>query len=419
MANLPTLLVVYDDGAARPVEIYNSLRELAHVIFVPTDSDHATAQLPLMEACTEVVRPNCEWDTLVSELGQKRAGGIVTFSGRTVQLAGDLAQALSLPYHSAETLERLTDKAEQRRRLFSVGVDLTEAIAVQTTADLQSAIERLGLPAVLKPRRGGGSQDTYYLRSHADCEATDLPQDGSARFIVEPFLGGKEERGIADYVSVESVVCDGDVQHFAVTGKLPLAYPFRETGQFWPACLNTATRSEVLTLVADAVQALGVQAGITHTEVKLTSDGPRILEVNGRLGGHIEELLNRVAGMSALRWGAQLALGQTVRVDMVHAEEVHWQFSSPAPRNACRLQSIEGGREVTEDPSVRLYRPYVRPGEAIEAGVHTNMLDITCGVSANHEDMITDIARAIRPLRYSFVTDAGVTTLKPTELMQL
>ncbi|MET0416200.1 MAG: phosphoribosylglycinamide synthetase, partial [Actinoplanes sp.] len=41
----------------------------------------------------------------------------------------------------------------------------------------------------------------------------------------------------------------------------------------------------LLEVVQSAHTALGFEHGVTHTEVRLTAQGPRIVEVNGRLGG--------------------------------------------------------------------------------------------------------------------------------------
>ncbi|MBP5942800.1 hypothetical protein F3K43_48850 [Streptomyces sp. LBUM 1476] len=67
---------------------------------------------------------------------------------------------------------------------------------------------------------------------------------------------------------------DGEVRVLAVTGKPALLPPFRETGQFWPSHLPAPEVAALGSLAADAVRALGVRSGITHTEIKLTPHGP-------------------------------------------------------------------------------------------------------------------------------------------------
>ncbi len=82
-----------------------------------------------------------------------------------------------------------------------------------------------------------------------------------------PLPGGFE----ADYVSVETVAAAGRFTHLAITGRFPVAPPFRETGFFIPATLPGIRRAEVLELATDTLAALGLDTGAAHTEVKLTA----------------------------------------------------------------------------------------------------------------------------------------------------
>lgn len=57
--------------------------------------------------------------------------------------------------------------------------------------------------------------------------------------------------------------------------------------------------ARVLELAGAALRALGITDGVTHVEIELTSDGPRLIEVNGRMGGYVHALL-RAALRTAL-----------------------------------------------------------------------------------------------------------------------
>ena len=51
----------------------------------------------------------------------------------------------------------------------------------------------------------------------------------------------------ADYVSVETIVEAGRMTHLAITGRFPVAPPFRETGFFIPATLGTEQKTRFST----------------------------------------------------------------------------------------------------------------------------------------------------------------------------
>ena len=68
-----------------------------------------------------------------------------------------------------------------------------------------------------------------------------------------------------------------------------------------PSALPDDRQESVRLVATAAIHALGITIGVTHTEVKLTPDGPKIIEVNGRLGGSVAPLLARSAGFDAIR----------------------------------------------------------------------------------------------------------------------
>jgi biotin carboxylase len=405
------LAVAYDDGAVRPIEIYATLRELADLVFVPTASRHATEQIPVMEACGQVVpaeQPNGV-SGAVKELREANVGGIVTYSERCLPLACRLATALDLPHHSPDVLANLTNKAVQRQRLRESGVDPTASAEVFSAAQLLDEISARGGQAVVKPSNlGGGSRHTY--RVQGEKEARTLADElfdeagpiGEQSYLVEELLVGAHTDGIADYISIETVVTPGSITHLATTGKFPLATPFRETGQFWPARLADGVQSRVQDLASAAIKALGVERGVLHTEVKLTTGGPRIIEVNGRLGGHIEELCTRAGVESAVLIAAKIALGVAVDVHEIAPRRVYWQHNAVAPRTPCTFRQVTGVADTLASEGISQYRAYVSAGDALEGGVQTQMIDILCGEAQTHASMLEDLHRARSKLTFSF-----------------
>ena len=70
----------------------------------------------------------------------------------------------------------------------------------------------------------------------------------------------------------------------------------------------------MLRVAGEAAHALGVTVGCLHTEIKLTDDGPVVIEVNGRPGGGMSEMLERASGFSILRTALRLAIGDPVEL---------------------------------------------------------------------------------------------------------
>ncbi|MCC5335134.1 ATP-grasp domain-containing protein, partial [Staphylococcus aureus] len=66
-----------------------------------------------------------------------------------------------------------------------------------------------------------------------------------------------------------------------------LVSPFRESGYIIPTSLEQEKVSEIESVATEALKALGVNNIVTHTEIKFTSEGPKIIEINGRPGGTV------------------------------------------------------------------------------------------------------------------------------------
>src|SRR5205814_5003685 len=163
----------------------------------------------------------------------------------------------------------------------------------------------------------------------------------SEPFVVEEMLVGRNELPFGNHVSVECLAQRGRIVAVAVTGKPPLAFPFREQGQFWPSHLAADEQQAVADLAVAALEALGVTTGLSHTEIKLTADGPRIIEINGRMGGYVNELCRRSCGVDLVRTAARLALGESV-VDefQLRPDRVYFQIVTPGTTRRGQLVAV-------------------------------------------------------------------------------
>ena len=117
--------------------------------------------------------------------------------------------------------------------------------------------------------------------------------DPHTALILESVLVGaaRETEGLAPYVSVETLADAGRFHHLCVTDRFPLAPPLLETGMMLPSCLGAEQQAAVVAMAEQALRALGFRHGAAHTELMLTSEGPRVIEVNARVGGAVPFLL--------------------------------------------------------------------------------------------------------------------------------
>ncbi|MER6633292.1 ATP-grasp domain-containing protein [Streptomyces sp. NPDC000987] len=422
---MTTIAVTYDYGSVNVAEIAMGLGHLGDLVFVGEDSPHTTPLIPLLQDLGEVVRLDRGFDEAADRLAVLAPDAIVSYSDAMLPVTARLAERLGLPYHSVGTASLLTDKSRQRQRLRETGVEDVRSAALTTPGDWAAAVAAVGLPAVLKPVHGQGSRDAHLVTDADAGRALFTALIGSAQpagtpaFVLEEYLVGRPSDPFGDYVSVETVCTPSGRVPLAVSGKLPQLTPFRETGQVWPSPLPKEEIQQIEDLVDRALDALGVTTGITHTEVKLTADGPRIVEVNGRLGGRINEMCRRALGFDCVELSGRLALGLTAWTPPPPPRGFHFQYIPPAPVEEFTLEEVHGIDAVRALPGVVAYRPTVEPGEHWPTSVMTRPLDTVTGAGGSFEEVFATMERARRLLSYTFTFAGGTRTLTAAELEHL
>lgn len=396
---LPVVLVAYGLGSLSPLEIKQACTSLCRPVFV-VKSDLAPELLAVAQALGQVVDERDMY-----ELRALRPAGIVTFSDARVEAAARIAELLTLRFHSPATARSLADKAAQRAALTTDGV---RWMLVSELEDVRPALERVGRPAVAKPSRGTGGRHTYLLRDVDDAEAilSPLLEGGEGPFVIEEFLEsvGVDGADVSAVVSIETLVVDGVSHHLTTTGRMPFEPPFREAGAFMPARLPQATVAAMEAVVDAAVADLGARDGFLHTELKLTPDGPRIVEVNGRLGGYIAALLKTSSGIDAARLAFEAALGSAAVPAVDHHNGVSFVRFLLPPLGASRLESVGDLDVVRSLDAIRAVRFWSAPGREVDwTQGYAGSLGAVLGCAVDHEqlpDLVDAVDRAMA-LRFS------------------
>lgn len=335
-----TVGVLYDAGSACAAEVAAAARCCDAELFLVVDraSEHVRARLPVLTRRFAL----CDITGLAARDAARAVSefvpdGLLTFSEHRMEMTSAIAAAIGIPYwHSPAVAGRLVDKLQQRRAFAEAGLDDLPFAPVADAADLDAALDAVGLPAVLKPRRGAGGRLVQRLDTVSGARAAVAACADAAPgtdLLVEALLPGDPEAAGAqwgDYVSVETAVHRRECQPLCVTGKFPLAAPFRERGSFVPHTLDAPLAERAETLAEAAIGALDISDGIVHTQLKLTTEGPRLVEVNGRLGSLVGDVVRRGSGFDMVAAAMRLALGLPVP-DAPRFDEVTYQYSLLPP----------------------------------------------------------------------------------------
>ncbi|MGW7384494.1 ATP-grasp domain-containing protein [Streptomyces sp. NPDC054794] len=409
----PRIGILYDGGSASPVDIFKASRRLCEPVFV-VDRDPAeagTAAVP-GDFVNLAGTDHASAAKILRDLGVEH---IITFSDRQLVRTAEIAAAAGYRFLSIASATACRDKLVQRRTLAEAGVDAVRSAALDDLAELPAVVREVGLPVVVKPREGAGSVDTVRLDTVAEAERWSAEQaeriatvPGTFRdFVVEELLVGDSTYAgpdFGDFLSVESVVQGTSIRHLCVTGKFPLTPPFRECGLFVPSTAAADVEERCRELAEAAIQALGIDLGVVHTEIKLTPTGLRIIEVNGRPPGYMTELLRRASGGRYDMTAAALRMALGLPTDLpTLLDQVTYVYFVQPPQDATRLVSIGEPDAIAPIPNVRRYQAFVEAGAPIDWRWGTSgHIGLILGEAADHQAALTDIDTALKALRITY-----------------
>lgn len=192
--------------------------------------------------------------------------------------AAIICEKRGLPGMTPETAYKVKDKGTMIEAFRSHNIAHPE-YQVVNSADEEI---RLEFPLITKPVDNSGSRGINVARNYEELKAS-LKYSFSCshinRVIVEEYMDGPE-------VSVELLIQDGKPHAVQVTDKMTTGEPrFIEVGHSQPSMLAPDDVKAIRQLACDAAIAAGIKDGCGHAEIKLTSKGPKMVEIAGRLGG--------------------------------------------------------------------------------------------------------------------------------------
>ncbi|WP_066981103.1 ATP-grasp domain-containing protein [Streptomyces sp. NRRL F-4489] len=294
--------------------------------------------------------------------GHPGPGAVLTWDEALLTTTAETARRLNLPHMSPEAVRRCRDKLTTRRLLERAGVPSARFRHVHGADGARAAAAELGAPAVVKPRALAGSigvtlahDPDEAARAYEQAVAAAFPGLGALDgALVEEYLDGPE-------ISVDCAVTGGRTTVVNVARKrLGFAPYFEETGHLVAPWRHEPWADEVRAVVADAHTALGIRTGLTHTELRLTAGGPRVVEVNGRLGGDFIPLLGALAtGLDPVLAAAEIALGRTPDLTATRDRCAEVRFLYPDRDGTVRHLDLTAAAEV---PGIERAVPLAAPG---------------------------------------------------------
>ncbi|HEX6870740.1 MAG TPA: ATP-grasp domain-containing protein, partial [Micromonosporaceae bacterium] len=285
-------------------------------------------------------------DAMAAAAGPLAPAGVLTWDDNRVVQVARLAQVLGLPGCAPEAALRCRDKHATRSALAAAGVPQARSTMVASLGQARQVAAGFGYPVVLKARALNASIGVV-LVEHPDqlaarfrivrgATSPGATEVAPGDVLVEEYLDGPE-------ISVDAAWQDGRMSLAFVAHK-QVGYPpsFEEIGHLVDAADPLLRDTALADLLVTAHAAVGFHTGWTHTEVRLTAAGPKLVEINARLGGDLIPRLAELAmGIQAAPIVAAIACGHAPVVVATRSRVAAIRFLYPPHDSIARAVRVD------------------------------------------------------------------------------
>ncbi|MCP5418087.1 MAG: ATP-grasp domain-containing protein [Chromatiaceae bacterium] len=297
---------------------------------------------------------------------RERVNGVMTLAADfPTPMAAFIAQQLKLPGISPRTALLSTNKRHMRAALSDANVPCPISISARSLDEAIHAMKSIGGPVIFKPAVSQGGRGITRLEPEESLNSIKSAYEHASNatrgdgILVEEFVDGPE-------YSVEALTWDGLTTVVAVTEKLTSGYPhYVEIGHSQPPTCSTYDVEQLSRTASSGVAALGIDWSASHSEIRLTCMGPRVMEIGARLGGgyintHLVPLSTNVDIVGA---AIEIALGRKPKIEISlknKAAAIRFLVAKPGI-----IQSISGIEDVKNLTSFNDIDIFVNPGDRV------------------------------------------------------
>lgn len=239
--------------------------------------------------------------------------GIMTLaSDMPMRTVAAVASKLNLIGISEETALKATNKAVMRECLKDNNIPIPKFFRIKTYKQYLDILINFTDNCIIKPADNSGSRGIFLINNLKNEKMIKYAfeyskkHSRSGEVLVEEYMQGPE-------VSVESISIDEKTHIIAITDKLTTGSPrFVELGHSQPSILSENVKNEIKKITIETIKAIGIKNGPSHTELKITNEGPKVVEIGARLGGDniTTHLVPISTGVDMVKSCINIALGE-------------------------------------------------------------------------------------------------------------
>lgn len=250
---------------------------------------------------------------IIEAARRHRIDGIMTLAtDMPMRSVASVAKEMGLTGIDEGTALRATNKAEMRKALKAYNVPVPRFFTASDESEYNEIVKQFSVPFIVKPVDSSGSRGIFEVADITDQnmvrKAYDYckPYSKTGDVIVEEYMSGPE-------VSVETLSIDGICHVLQITDKLTTGAPhYVEMGHSQPTRHSKEIAKKISETAIAANKAIGIKNGPSHTEIIITGEGPKIVEIGARLGGDCitTHLVPLSTGVDMVECNIRIAMGE-------------------------------------------------------------------------------------------------------------
>jgi biotin carboxylase len=325
--------------------------------------------------------------------------GIITLAtDMPIRSVAAVAQKYNLAAISCDVAIKATDKVEMIKCFKDHHVPHPWFEIVRSKQELNVAIADKNTPFIIKPNDSSGSRGVILVTKKSDSVNAfnySFSYSKSGIVLIEEYMKGPE-------VSVEIIVCEGNVHVLAITDKLTTSSPyFVEMGHSQPSQLPVNTIESIKKIAIDSVKAIGINNSPAHVEIIVTDSGPKLVELGARLGGDniTSSLVPLSTGVDMVEACIKLALGETPDLNIKHTKGSAIRYFKT---KIGLYNGVEGIEKVLKNRHIKELTIVKKAGEKInEIKSSGDRIGYVISQAADAEKAVVECNNAIELLNFN------------------
>lgn len=287
-------------------------------------------------------------------------------------MAANFSEELELPTPGSSIVEKFRLKSKQRQAMSDAGLDYLQpkSIRCETLVDVLAAAKELNMsttnPVVIKPDDSGGGMGVQKVGSEAECKEAvrnlnglklDNGCNSNGVILVEEFIDAPE-------IEILGVVdANGKVNPLSMVKKT--FHHGKSGNRFLENSFTCHPQPDILILqkvhetIQEIIQGLGLTSSPIQMDMRLSPNGPKLIEAGARLsGGFLLDLAERATGWNLASIALDVMLGNSFKLPPCTNYYSGVHFITPQKAGyigAYNLSLSSLGLTEEEDISVNLF----------------------------------------------------------------